>query len=165
MLEFHPLTAANFPRFEEEILRSEAIFPENIRESGEDYLAALKRQRAVGLVARHGQAYVGNVVGFAPCREQRQVLRLNEHSAPEDAGLIYLFNIVTMPEFQGRGCGKHLLGEFCQRARQRGFHKVGGHFRGNGSLKNFTGLGGRPLAVCHDWFATGESYTYCELLL
>lgn len=163
MLDFHPLTAANFPRFEEDILRSEAIFPENIRESGEDYLAALKRRRAMGLIARHGQAYVGNVVGFSPCRKQREELRLNEHPAPNPVGLIYLFNIVTMPDFQGRGCGRHLLEEFCRQARRRDFRKVGGHFRGNGSLKNFTALGGRPLAVCPDWFATGESYTYCEL--
>lgn len=103
MLDFHPLTAANFPRFEEDILRSEAIFPENIRESGEDYLAALKRRRAMGLIARHGQAYVGNVVGFSPCRKQREELRLNEHPAPNPVGLIYLFNIVTMRTFRAGG--------------------------------------------------------------
>lgn len=164
MLEFQPLSAANFPEYREDILRSEAIFPEIIRETDEDYLAALRQRAALGLIARRDDGYVGNVVGFSPDHQRQLELRLG-HLAPDTSDLIYLFNIVTLPQYQGRGYGKQLLSEFCARARQAGFAKVSGHFRGNGSLKNFTALGGRPLTSCPDWFATGECYTYCELEL
>lgn len=164
MLEFQPLTAGNFPAHAADILRSEEIFPEALRETGEDYLVALKQRAALGLVAHHRGRYVGNVVGFNPDRRQRRVLRL-DHLPPKGDDFLYLFNIVTMPEYQGQGCGRHLLQEFCNQARQAGFSRINGHFRGNGSLKNFTALGGRPLAHCENWFATGECYTYCELQL
>ncbi|MFH7320992.1 GNAT family N-acetyltransferase [Desulfurivibrio sp. D14AmB] len=147
MLEFQPLSAANFSQYQEDILRSEELFPAAIRETGEDYLAALGQQAALGLVAHRQGSYVGNVVGFSPDAEQQDQLRL-PHLAPGTADLLYLFNIVTMPQFQGLGYGRQLLNEFCLPARQAGFARISGHFRGNGSLKNFTALGGRPLATC-----------------
>lgn len=162
MLDFDLLTVANFPFFEADILRSEQLFPPDLRETSEDYQVALASSQALGLVARQGRVYVGNAVGFAPCPEQRTQLRL-EHLRSSENELIYLFNIVTLPDFQNRGYGRQLLTEFCLQARLTGFRKVGGHFRGNGSLKNFTILGGRALATCPDWFATGECFTYCEL--
>ncbi|MDH5299529.1 MAG: GNAT family N-acetyltransferase [Desulfobulbaceae bacterium] len=149
MLDFHPLTVENFRCFEEHILRSEAVFPEAIRESSADYLSALKRERSIGLVAHLAKDYVGNVVGYAPCPEQRRELRLSEAGA-EKSGLVYLFNIVTLPDYQGQGLGRRLLGEFLEVARANGFRKVGGHFRGNGSLANFRRLGGRELAAFED---------------
>lgn len=48
------------------------------------------------------------------------------------------------------------------RAAAQGFRKIGGHFRGNGSLANFKRMGGRELAAFDDWFGTGERYLYCE---
>jgi len=162
MLDFHPLTADNFLRFEADILRSEILFPEEIRESSEDYLRALRQEPSVGLVARFAADYVGNVVGFAPDDAQCRELRLGEVGV-DRGGLVYLFNIVTLPDFQGQGVGRRLLGEFLAVAAARGFRRVGGHFRGNGSLANFKRLGGRELAGFDDWFGTGERYLYCEL--
>ncbi|MDA8163748.1 MAG: GNAT family N-acetyltransferase [Desulfobacteraceae bacterium] len=141
MLELAPLTADNFAFYEEKILASEEIFPANIRESSEDYLDALSQERSVGLVAHVADRYVGNVVGFQPVGEQYSILRLDEVQTSA-ADLIYLFNIVAMPEFQGRGIGKKLLAAFLSRSREEGFRRVGGHFRGNGSLKNFKTMGG-----------------------
>jgi ribosomal protein S18 acetylase RimI-like enzyme len=164
VLEIAPLTPGNFPEFVEDILASEEIFPANLRESAEDYLEALKQERALGLVAHKASRYVGNVVGFQPTGEQCAILRLDEVQTGE-ADLIYLFNIVAMPEFQGQGLGRRLLQAFLCQAREAGFKKVGGHFRGNGSLKNFKTLGGEELAAFDDWFDTGERYTYCELAL
>ena len=164
MLDFLPLTAQNFPEHEKDIMASEEIFPANIRETSEDYLEALQQERALGLLGRYGQNYLGNVVGFAPGGRLRTELRLDEVS-PADGQLIYLFNIVTMPEFKGTGYGRRLLEAFLDEARQAGFCRVGGHFRGNGSLKNFKSLGGVELAGFDNWFDTGERYLYCELAL
>jgi ribosomal protein S18 acetylase RimI-like enzyme len=167
VLEFAPLTAGNFPEYAADILASEEIFPVDIRETAEDYLEALSQERAVGLVAHIARRYVGNVVGFHPAGRQIALLRLDEVPAPgaPAVDLVYLFNIVAMPEFQGQGMGRKLLQAFLGRAREKGFKKVGGHFRGNGSLKNFKDLGGEELAGFDNWFGTGERYMYCELIL
>ena len=103
---------------------------------------------------------MGNVVGFRPCKDACETLKLHEvHESVED--LIYLFNIVTLPEFQNQGFGKKLLRAFLDAVKAAGFRKVGGHFRGNGSLKNFKLLGGKELGRFENWFDTGEAYTYC----
>lgn len=164
MLDFIPLTADTFYEFEQDILASEAIFPENIRESSEGYLEALQKENSLGLVARFQNRYVGNVVGFQPCTEACKELRLHEvHNDVDD--LVYLFNIVTLPEFQNQGFGKKLLRAFLDTVKDAGFRKVGGHFRGNGSLKNFKVLGGKEMACFDNWFDTGESYTYCVICM
>lgn len=102
MLEFDPLFSGNFSRHEADILRSEALFPEAIRETSEGYLNILRGEGSIGLVARWGTEYVGNAVGFAPVAQDRRELLLVEAGADEN-GLVYLFNIVTLPDFQGRG--------------------------------------------------------------
>jgi GNAT superfamily N-acetyltransferase len=163
MLDFIPLTDRNFPEFERDILASEELFPENLRESAVSYLEALSLPGALGLIARLDRVYIGNVVGFPPDGQQSRLLRLDEVPAAGD--LLYLFNIVTLPAYQGKGFGKEILRVFLEQAGAAGFRSVGGHFRGNGSLKNFRRLGGVELGIYEDWFGTGERYTYCELAL
>ncbi len=162
MPEFSLLSLANFSRFEADILRSEEIFPEEIRETGDDYRQVLAAAGSFGLIAHLEGAYAGNAVGYVPGVEARRELRLAE-AGGVDRDLVYLFNIVTMPQFQGCGLGRRLLAAFFDVAAARGFRAVGGHFRGNGSLANFKRLGGRELAGFDDWFGTGERYVYCEL--
>jgi len=162
MLEFHPLTADNFQRFESLVMASEEIFPENIRETPESYLDALNQEGGVAFLAYCDREYAGNVVGFPPGKEQQQTLRLDETGTETD-GLIYLFNIVTMPHLQGRGVGKEMLRHFLTRCCTAGFSKLGGHFRNNGSLSNIVKFGGKVVATLDDWFETGEAYCYCEL--
>ncbi|MDT8419069.1 MAG: GNAT family N-acetyltransferase [Desulfuromonadales bacterium] len=164
MLEFTPLTSRNYHEHEADVMASEEIFPENIREDSKSYLEAVSRPGSLAFVSRcHGE-YAGNVVGFPPCLEQQRLLRLGELETG-CANLIYLFNIVAMPQFQGQGVGKRMLQHFLEAAGSAGFSRVGGHFRGNGSLKNFLCLGGERLASFDDWFGTGECYEYCELRL
>lgn len=164
MLEFIPLTLDNFASYEADILRSEKIFPEAIQETSSGYLSVLQSEGAIGLIGWMGQEYVGNAVGFVPGREEWRDLFLAEAGADEN-GLVYLFNIVVMPGFKGQGVGRLLLGEFMSLALSHGYRKIGGHFRGNGSLANFKKMGGRELAAFDDWFGTGEQYLYCELPL
>lgn len=162
MLEFHPLTFESYPHYEELVMASEEIFPENIRESSEDYCTALQQEGALAFIVCCKGEYAGNVVGFPPGAEQREKLRFHEMDVCLN-GLIYLFNIVAMPTFQGQGVGKQMLFHFLKQSRAAGFSRVGGHFRGNGSLNNFIKYGGTALATFDNWFDTGESYEYCEL--
>ncbi len=164
MLEYRTLRAENFHEHEAEILASEEIFPPEIRETAATYRAALNQQGVQAYLAYFQGRYAGNVVGFKPCAGQRVELRLDEINIQPE-GLIYLFNIVALPQVQGRGIGRQMLAHFLQCSRQAGFVRVGGHFRGNGSLKNFLDQGAEVLAVFDDWFGTGEAYSYCELPL
>ncbi|WP_186442926.1 GNAT family N-acetyltransferase [Desulfobotulus alkaliphilus] len=165
MLDFTALTADNFYDFEKEILSSEEVFPENIRESSESCLATLQSAGGMGLVAFFQGRYVGNVLGFQPLGEVFTDLKLHDVYGENSVNLIYLSNIVTLPEFQHQGFGRQLLKAFVNAAENAGFQKVGGHFRCNGSLKNFKALGGQELASFDNWYDTGETYTYCDLAL
>jgi GNAT superfamily N-acetyltransferase len=164
MLEFSPLDRHNYLRYEQEIMASEKIFPENIRETSENYQEALCQAGVVAFVASVQGSYAGNVLGFQPLGEQRSLLRLAEIDICVDK-LIYLFNIVALPEFKGAGVGMGLLNRFLEDSRKNGFLRAGGHFRGNGSLHNFTQRGGEVLATFDNWFDSGETYSYCELHL
>ena len=164
MVEFHCLTAKNYDHYEALIMASEEVFPENIRESSEAYREALSQDAVQAYIATCDGAYAGNVIGFSPCPVQQKQLRLLEMEISVD-GLIYLFNIVAMPHFQGRGVGKGMLRYFLEQSHAAGFTRLGGHFRGNGSLNNFVKFGGEVLATFDNWFDTGESYCYCELVL
>ncbi|MDT8318136.1 MAG: GNAT family N-acetyltransferase [bacterium] len=163
-LEYMEFTSENFHLHEVDIMSSEEIFPEEIRETSENYLNALKQHGAIGLIARLDSAYVGNVIGFSPSGEFHEALRMDE-VATDTKGLIYLYNIVTMPEFRAKGYGRELLDFFIKKTARSGFSRVGGHFRNNGSLKNFKNMGGDEVALFEDWFGTGEDYIYCELPL
>ena len=161
-IEYSHLTHENFHIHKNDIMASEDIFPEDIRETPENYLDILRYEEAIGLVATVDSSYIGNILGFSPSEETFAELRLDEIPA-DKMGLIYLYNIVTMPQFQAKGYGREMLSFFIEKAADAGFRKVGGHFRGNGSLKNFRNLGGEEVAVFKDWFGTGEEYIYCEL--
>jgi len=163
-INYSPLTYENFPLHEGEVMKSEEVFPEEIRETRENYLTVLAHNNSLGFIATVGSDYMGNIVGFTPSGEMREALRLDEIDS-DHGHMIYLYNIVTAPEFQAMGYGKMMLAFFMEKAAHAGYKKIGGHFRNNGSLKNFKRLGGEELAVFEDWFGTGESYIYCELSL
>ncbi len=162
MIRVIRLTADNYPHHETQIMGSEELFSEDIRETTEAYLDALNRDRVQAFVAFCGHEYAGNVVGFPLCSEQSRILRFDEIDICHE-GLIYLFNIVAMPAFSGIGAGKSLLHQFLTSAWKAGFDRAGGHFRGNGSLSNFLKIGGQVLGTFDDWFETGETYSYCEV--
>lgn len=164
MLVYKSLCLENFHQYERDILASEEVFPPEIRETAETYRAALAQKEVQAYLAFLSGRYAGNVIGFSPCPVQQQELRLHEvQTCPE--GLIYLFNIVALPEMQGCGLGQKMLAHFLEASRAAGFQRVGGHFRDNRSLKNFLRIGADVLHWFDDWFGTGEAYAYCELYL
>lgn len=164
MFEFSLLTRQNFPRYLSDLISSENLFPENIRETPESLYDAVACPGSLAYVVHCRGDYAGNIIGFPPSATHLQLLRLDDLEGSRDQ-LLYLFNIVTMPQFQGQGLGRRMLSHFIAAGTQEGFQRVGGHFRGNASIKNFLALGGQVLASFDDWFETGETYDYCELIL
>ncbi|HII72084.1 TPA: GNAT family N-acetyltransferase [Candidatus Woesearchaeota archaeon] len=172
-LRFVDLNRENFDRFEPLLSGSELVYPESIRSVREDFLEML--EEPVAFLAFSDEEddhaagrddsddgddddYVGNVLGCALTPEE-----VIEYGVRGKGRILYLFNIVVDPGFQGRGVGKSLMAEFLRRAKKHGYDVVAGHFRKNASLSLFKRFGGKEIQLHTDWEGTGEDYVYCEI--
>lgn len=163
-LRIEVLTPETLERHLPDLLRTEEVFPVDLRETPDSIRAAMGHDRAFGVMLYDGDDYIGNAIAFGLSGEPFRELRIGEFR-PLDPGVAYLFNIAALPGHQGLGHGKRLLSEIRVRAGARGFTILGGHFRDNASLRNFLALGGRELGQVENWYDTGETYTYAELSL
>lgn len=160
-IRIEPFTAATLDRHLPDLLRTEATFPEPLRETAESLREAVGKDRAFAAVLWEDGRYAGNLIGFGLDADTYHDL-LIDRFRPYDAEVAYLFNIAVPPGFQGRGHGRKLLGEALRLAGELGFAVLGGHFRDNASLHNFLASGGRELGRIDDWFGTGETFAYAE---
>jgi GNAT superfamily N-acetyltransferase len=161
MLSFEDLGAGDWEKYGDSILQSEGVFPEGIRTPKEDFIEVLDDGDGVAKVALMDSAYVGNVFGYRIAPDDFEYYGL--HDVPKDAKIIYLFNIVVNPDYQGKGYGKRLLWEFIKAAKAKGYGYVAGHFRQNGSLKLIKAFGAKEEGVCRNWENIGEDCVACCL--
>ncbi|MFH1237780.1 MAG: GNAT family N-acetyltransferase [Candidatus Aenigmatarchaeota archaeon] len=161
MLAFEDLGSDSWQKYGELILKSENVFPEAIRTPEEDYADTVKENGSIAKVALLDSQYVGNIFGYALLPEDLESHGL--HDVPQDAKVIYIFNVVVNPEYQGKGIGKQLLWEFIRTAKDRGYDYIAGHFRQNGSLQLIKKLGAKEEGVYHNWENMGEDCVACCL--
>ena len=159
-LEFEGLTAANFDKFREHILRSEEAYPETIRSTSEDFMFMLNDTHAIAFVALIDAKYVGNVFGSELCGEDMEACK--DHITLGKKTL-YVYNLVVDPEYQRKGYANAMFMKFAEQARGMGFETIVGHFRHNGSLHIFKKLGGAEKTAFPNWENSGEDYVLCEL--
>lgn len=160
MLSFQDITIENWNKVAGSILRSEKSFKKAIRTEKEDYAEILMDGDALIKVAFIGEKYVGNAIGYPPTEIE---LEEDELDGYKNTRFLYLFNIVIDKKYQGRGYGNQLLKEFLVTAKEKGYHKVIGHFRPNGSLALLKKFGGKEIRICPNWENTHEDYSFCEL--
>ncbi|HII71437.1 TPA: GNAT family N-acetyltransferase [Candidatus Woesearchaeota archaeon] len=163
MLTFKHITLDNLQEFAGFIVSSEMNYPSDIRTTIDDFSYILEDEN-IFLVALLDGRYVGNVVGY-PLTKNDMDEDCFAGQDPENNRIMYLFNIVVDPVFQGRGFGSILLREFVRVSKEKGYEKVLGHFRQNGSLRLFEKEGGQRLKLEKDWEGCGEDYFFCELEL
>ncbi|MBW2967834.1 GNAT family N-acetyltransferase [Candidatus Woesearchaeota archaeon] len=82
---------------------------------------------------------------------------------PGPSRTMYIYNLSVLQKFQGLGLGSKLMQEFLNRSKAKGFSRVAGHFRHNGSLKIACKFKARSLAVIENWDGTGEPFSYCVI--
>ena len=157
-------SADTLDRFLPDLLRTEQVFPEDLRETPESIREAMARPGAFGLALFDGGDFAGNGIAFGLDEATWRDLHIDRFR-DFDPSVAYLFNIAVLPDFQGRGFGKLLLMEIRERTQELGFTVLAGHFRDNASMGNFLAIGGRDLGEVADWFGTGETYHYGELAL
>ena len=159
MLAFEDLNLNNWHVYVDLVLKSEAIFPESIRTSKEEFTEILLIKDTIAKVAIDS-GYVGNIMGY-PLVSLENLEEYGLQFLEERA--IYISNLVIESTHQGKGFGKKLLLEFIKAAIDNGYEKVYGHFRQNHSLVLIKKLGARELKVFPNWSDTGEDFVLCEL--
>jgi len=162
-LEFKNLTLENLASYEQEILASEQLFHENLREDSESIRETAECRGYIGFVALLGGKYIGNIQGFCPTQEDIDEMELL--GVKEDPEAIYIGNFVINPEHQGRGYGSQLLTEMIRSARDARFRRLEGHFRNGASVHIVKKAGAEEIETHDDWFKTGEPYTHCRIAL
>ncbi|MFH1915683.1 MAG: GNAT family N-acetyltransferase [Nanoarchaeota archaeon] len=151
------VTRGTLSTFKEVILKTEEVFPSELRTPWEDYEYMLLSDRSIALIMTHEGMPVGNIFGCVLHAEEMEELGVSDPDA------LYIFSFAIDHEFQGKGLGKMLLNEFIARARERKFPSIVGHFRMNSSLALIKKVGGVEKGLFENWDGTNESVVFCEL--
>ncbi|MFH1126634.1 MAG: GNAT family N-acetyltransferase [archaeon] len=159
--KFHEITADKFGRYEKQILRSEEIFPEQIRTSREDYMGILMSENSIALVATIDSKYIGNIIGCPITEEDMAEYEIDFGIDREK--ILYVYNIVIDNAFQGRGYGHEMMKEFIRIAKMRGYEVLAGHFRKYRSESLIRKFGAVAKKTYANWDNSGEEYILCVL--
>jgi GNAT superfamily N-acetyltransferase len=162
MLSFEDLNFKNWPLFEETILNNQQIFPEQIRTAKEDFLSIIYSPNQLSLVLKYDANFAGNAIGY-PLEDEQDMKEHDIDHIPIDGKTIYLFEFLVSNQFQGKGLGHKLLMEFIRKAKEKGFERIVGDFRPNGSLSLMRKLNAKEIKVHKNWENTGEDFVLCEL--
>ena len=162
-MDLDNLTLENCEKYLPFILESEKKFPESIRLDSDQLLRILRGDRPIAKVARHNSRYIGNVLSFCPSEDDIEELDLK--GVTHDPGLLYLYNFVIIPEFQGKVFGKAIFQDLVDTAKTRGYATLEGHFRRNASLHIVQSAGAEMTGIYPNWCDTGEEYVHCRLRL
>ncbi len=163
MLAFVDINQNNMGLFVDCLMKNELVFPEKIRADKEDYIEIIMSENNIAKSAVDDSEYVGNAIGYA----LKTAEDFAEHDLnPAEAGskkTIYLFNFSVEQKHQGKGYGSSLLRDFIRTAQEKGYERLVGHFRPNGSLALIKKFNCKELKVCKNWEETNEDYVLCEL--
>ena len=151
------VTQGTLNAFKDVIMKTEEVFPSELRTPWEDYEYMLLSDRSIALIMTHEGRPVGNIFGCILHPEEMEELGVSDPDA------LYIFSFAIDSEFQGKGLGKALLNEFIALARERKFPSIVGHFRMNGSLALIRKAGGIEKGLFDKWDGTDESFVFCEL--
>lgn len=155
------INISNFPRYKSYILSSEIIFHPRIRLSFEELKSIVHNKSFIGKIVFLGRKYIGNAIGFSP--DQEQINKMNLLGIKENPSMIYLYNFVINPKYQGVGYGTMLLKKFLKNSKKRGYKILEAHFRDNVSFYIAKKLGAEEIKIFPNWIETGETYTHCRL--
>lgn len=157
-LEFIRVDKTNFGKFSSFISLSEEVFPESLAMSLDEYEDIASSDKSVCFVLFSGKDYVGNVFG---CYLEEEFLGIE--ADPLFSDCIYLFNLVVLPSFQGKGFGFLLIKKFIEYSKMEGFKFISGNFRINGSYKLAKKFDVVFEKVVENWEGSGEDFVYCVI--
>ncbi len=169
------LDHGDFSKHEDEIMRLEEIFHENIRFDKEYKKNEMTKEGAIALLVELDGRIIAEAYG-SPLSTLRGELREDntEHVAFADLfarfrgkskNVFYLMSYGILPKFQRYGIGKELVEEILKRAKAEGFEFVAMHAREGASLQINQKLGAQVLDGYPNWYDTGETNYLCIIPL
>ena len=135
-------------------------FPEVIRTPVDEFEMILRAKKSIAKVALIDKRYVGFIFGYHPTKDEIKYHSLQDISTQ---GMVYVFDLVIDPEFQGKGYGYQLMSEFIRSAKEKGYTKLAGHFRLGSSLNLIKKFGAKEVLSFSNWEESGETYVLCVL--
>jgi GNAT superfamily N-acetyltransferase len=156
MENFVKLTIDNFNQYKNLIESSEEIYPSELRTSIEDYQDMISDACSISFLLFEDSNYVGNIIGTEPLEEEDFIF---------NGKVIYVYNLLTLPQFQGKGYGLKLMNKFIETAKKAGYRYIAGHFRTNGSYRIAQKF--KPIfeKKIKNWENSGEDFVYCVIEL
>ncbi|MBN2042769.1 MAG: GNAT family N-acetyltransferase [Candidatus Aenigmarchaeota archaeon] len=161
MMSFEDVRAENWDKYNQMIIESERVYPDSIRTPAEEFVDVVREENAVSKVILVDSQYAGNAIGFCMDDEDKNMFGLTD--LPGNPKVLYLFNFVINPQYQGMGYGYLLMREFILSAKNMGYDYVFGHFRQNGSLHLIRKFGAQERGIHKNWEDVGEDYVVCCL--
>lgn len=156
-ISFVKLGCNNFDSFKILIEESEKIYPEELRTEINDYKEIVCEKDSISFLVYIDNKYAGNIIGCQPSESD-----LNDSSQNIPSGrIIYVYNLLIIPEFQGKGYGKKLMQKFIETAVKLNYKYIAGNFRLNGSYKIAKSFNPIFEKVTHNWEDSEEDFVYC----
>jgi GNAT superfamily N-acetyltransferase len=158
-ISFVRLNYENFDSFKNIIEESEKIYPEELRTEINDYKEMVFEDNSIALLAYLDNKYIGNIIGCQSFEIELNNFKLSESKTKA----IYIYNLLIVPEFQGKGYGKLLMQRFINIATKLNYNFIAGNFRKNGSYKIAKSFNPILEKITLNWEDSGEDFVYCLL--
>jgi len=107
--------------------------------------------RAIGYIAADLLEYFADIPGIAA----------DPHFGQRDT--IYVESVAVLPAWRGRGFGTALMRKCIQVAVQKGMHRVTAHVHSGSVIR--TGFAIKAVKSFRDWYGTGNTFDYVEILM
>jgi len=158
------LTQSSWTRVNDDILAIEVeSFPESIQDSA-DYLAGLHASpTAIFLGVR--VPLVSRIVGYlAADRLERfaDIPGIGDDSHFGRRDTMYIASVAVALQWRRRGLGVLLQRDCIDRARSMGLQRTTAHIH-HGALQKLE-TGGRVIRSFSDWYGTGQTFDYVEII-
>jgi len=160
-LEYIRLNKSNFYLYKDFIESSEADYPEALRTDINDYEDITSELDSVCFILLVDGVYAGNIIGSEPTLNDLADMK---ESMP-DGKTIYIYNLLIMPNFQGKGLGFKLMSKFIDVAKSLSYEFVNCNVRINSSYKIAKKFNIIYEKKVENWEDSDEDFIYCVIAL
>ncbi|MFP4403166.1 MAG: GNAT family N-acetyltransferase [Nanoarchaeota archaeon] len=156
-LKLIQINMLNFNEYKDLIKNSEKIYSKKLRTSITDYKKIIFEKNSITFILFYHENYVGNIIGCSPIND----IKINNYGVIKKEKIIYIYNILVLPYFQGLGYGNKLFEKFVNKAIEQKYEYVSGNFRLNASYKIIKKYNIIYEKKIKNWENSNEDFMYC----
>jgi GNAT superfamily N-acetyltransferase len=148
----------DFDKYSNLIEESEKIYPESLRTEIQDYKEVIE-ENSCTILLYIDETYIGNIIGSIPSKIEYEEMELPFNIQLNK--IMYIYNLLIIPEFQGKGYAKLLFKEFINKVKYLRIEYISGHFRQNGSYKTIKNFNPIYEKTYKNWEESNEDFVFC----